>query len=337
MNGGRGCQSITIRPYQALCAICSVGKGGSVPNNGKIERLLDAVRKNPDTPVTLRCNVGDVFSFQDPGTEDDTPEGAEFNRRRDLEILMRLNFVPGETVTARILFNRLLDRIETVSGICCYDSSGSGSDAWKGCPMARSGNYERGRKAGINAIIAPRSGEELEREKEESLRAMHAARRTGIRVRPHILVCSVCQYGSGVRPPYREDNLPELLQLALKEPDTLVTMAEGADWMMCAPCPNRAPGLNACGNVKGSGGGTNQLRDLRTLQKLGLTYGATLKAGELYRLIFERIPSTLDICRFESPSPSVWWDDCGARTKNNESYAKGREALMREFSRQSPK
>ena len=331
MEEVRGCPSITIRPYQALCAVCSIGKGSSEPKDEKMKRLLDAVRKNSDAPVTLRCNVGDVFTFQDPGTEDDTPEGAEFNRRRDLEILQRLNFIPGVTVTARILFNRLLDRIETVSGICGYDATTS--DVWKGCPMAKSGNYERGRKMGITSIIAPRSMEELEKEKKESLEAMYGARKTGIRVRPHILVCAVCQYGSGVRPPYREDNLPELLQLVLKEPDTLITMAEGADWMMCAPCPNRAPELNACVNIKGSGGLTNQLRDLRTLQKLGLTYGATMRAGELYKLIFERIPSTLDICRFESPSPSVWWDDCGARTTNNESYEKGREMLMREFSR----
>jgi hypothetical protein len=280
-------------------------------------------------PITLRCNVGDVFAFQDPGTGDDTPEGAEFNRRRDLEVLLRLNFVPGETVTARILFNRLLDRIASVSGICGYESVTS--DAWKGCPKAKSGCYEKGRGRGITAIIPPRSEKDLEREKKESLEAMYGARTTGIKVRPHILICAACQYGGGLRPPYKEDNLPELIQLVLKEPDTLITMAEAADWMMCAPCPNRTPELNACVNVKGSGGLTNQLRDLRTLQKLGLTYGATMRAKDLYRLILERIPSTLDICRFDSLTPSVWWDGCGARTTDNESYQKGREALMREF------
>lgn len=280
-------------------------------------------------PITLRCNVGDVFTFQDPGTQDDTPEGVEFNRRRDLEVLLRLNFVPGETITARILFNRLLDRITSVSGICGYDSVTS--NTWRGCPKAKSGNYERAHQLGISAII-PRRGEgEMEREKAESLRAMYEARTTGIKVRPHILVCAACQYGSGVRPPFKEDNLPELIQLVLKEPDTLITFAEAADWMMCAPCPNRAPELNACVNVKGSGGLPNQLRDLRTLQKLGLTFGTTMKARELFKLIFERIPSTLEICRFDSPNPSVWWDDCGARITDNESYHKGREALMREF------
>jgi len=78
--------------------------------------ILEAVRKNSEMPITLRCNVGDVFLLQDPGMEDDTPEGAAFSRGRDLDILLRLNLVPGVAVTAKIIFNRLLDRIETVSG-----------------------------------------------------------------------------------------------------------------------------------------------------------------------------------------------------------------------------
>ena len=152
-----------------------------------------------------------------------------------------------------------------------------------------------------------------------------------IPVRPHILICAVCQYGGGVRPPFKADNLPELLQLMLRKPDTRITLAEGADWMMCAPCPNRAPRLNACVNVKGIGGLTNQLRDVRTLQKLGLTYGATMNARELYKRILERIPSTLEICRLDSPTPSVWWDPCGEMTTNKEEYEKGREMLMKEL------
>ncbi len=67
------------------------------------------------------------------------------------------------------------------------------------------------------------------------------------------------------------------------------------------------------------------------LQMLGLSYGSTMKAKELYKLILERIPSTLELCRMEDATPSVWWDACGARTPNNSSYEKGREMLMREF------
>ena len=278
-------------------------------------------------PITLRCNVGDVFAYQDPGTAGDTPGSVEYNIKRDLETLFRLNLMPGATVPARILFNRLLDRISTVTEIC-GDCTASG-DAWNGCPMAGSGGYERAREKGISAVIPPRSQEEMSREKVESLEAMYTAR--SIKSRPHILMCAVCMHGDGIRPPYDGDNLPELIELIRQERDTLITLAPGADWMMCAPCPTRAPGLNACVNVKGSGGLTNQLRDLRMLQKLDLTYGATMNGRELYKLIFERIRSTVDICRFDSPDPSVWWDGCGVRTTNFENFEKGKRMLLQEF------
>ena len=278
-------------------------------------------------PITLRCNAGEVFGYQAPGTADDTPDGAEYNVRRDLEILYKLNLSPGCTLPARIVFNRLLETIEEVSGICGYCSVTS--DAWKGCPKASSGNYKRGRKKGIDAIIPPRTEQEMKKEKVESLKAMYKAK--AIPLRPHLLMCAVCQYGGGTRPPYPEDNLPELIELMLKEPDTLVTLVPYADWMMCAPCPVRAPQLNACVHNKGSGGLPNQLRDLRVLQKLGLTYGSTVKARDLYKLIFKRISGMLEICRLDHSKPSVWWSGCGSATTESENYQKGRKLLMAEL------
>jgi hypothetical protein len=169
----------------------------------------------------------------------------------------------------------------------------------------------------------------MARDKETSLRTLHAA--TSVTIRPHILLCAVCQYVGGTRPPFKPDNLPDLLDLILlKNPDLLVTLAQGADWMMCAPCPSRVAKLNACVNVLGSGGLSNEKRDLDMLQKLGLRYGTTMKARELYRLIFEKIPTTQEICRRENPSPSVWWDGCGENNleQGNQNYEKGRRELM---------
>ena len=315
---------MTLRPYQFLCAICSLDDGGQGANDVKSREILEAVRKNPDMPIVLRCNVGGVFAYQDTGTSDDTPEGAEFNVRRDLEILYKANLIPGCALPARVILNRLLDTISKVSGICGYHSVTS--DCWRGCPKANSGCYEKGRGLGIKGIIPPRSKSEMDKEKAESLIMMRRAE--AIRVRPHILLCAVCQYGGGIRPPFPEDNLPELIELILKKPDTRLIMASHADWMMCAPCPNRAPGLNGCVSNKGSGGLPNQMRDLRVLQKLGLAYGSTLKARDLYKLIFERIPGTLAICRIEHSEPSVWWTNCGAAAADSESYAKGRKMLI---------
>jgi len=292
--------------------------------NGRSREILDAVRQTPDMPITLRCHAGDVFVYQDADTSEDTPEGAEFNVRRDLEILHKLNLFPGCTLPARILFYRLLAQIDDVAGICGYGSITS--DAWRGCPRAGSGNYARGRARGIEAIIPPRTEPEMAQAKEESLAAMHAAE--SIRVRPHILLCSICQYGGGTRPPYPEDNLPELLALILEKPDTRITLAPYADWDMCAPCPYRDNRLNACVNNRGSGGLPNQMRDLRVLQKLGLTYGSTLPARELYRRIFNRISGTLEICRLEQVHPSVWYTGCGEAKTDSEAYEQGKQLLM---------
>ena len=117
----------------------------------------------------------------------------------------------------------------------------------------------------------------------------------------------------------------------LEKPDTQITLAPFADWMMCAPCPYRVPGLNACVNNRGSGGLPNQLRDLRVLQRLGLAYGQTVNARDLYRLILERIPGTLEFCRIEHSKPSIWWTGCGSATVDSENYEKGRRLLAAEL------
>ena len=323
---------LAVRPYQLLCAVCSLGGGGAVPKADRIGRILDAVRNAPDMPVTVVCNAGDVYSRQDPGADEDTPEGAEYNRKRDLDILQRMNWAPGTTLPARAAFLSVLKMFPTVAGVCGYDAVTS--DDWKGCGRARSGYYEKGREKGIGAIIPRRTDEEMAREKEASLKALYAA--AEVAVRPHLLLCSVCQYAGGTRPPFKPDNLPEFLQMVLTEkPEVPVRLVRQADWMMCAPCPHRVPALNACVNILGSGGMSNEKRDLDVLQKLGLRYGAVMPARELYRRIFATITTSYDICRREgSACPSVWWDrNCGEPDpgRRHTLYEKGRAELMARF------
>jgi hypothetical protein len=324
---------LAIRPYQLLCTVCSLGEEGNDPAEqyGKGRQIRDAIRKNPDIPVTLACSAGPLYAYQESGMKEDTPESEEFNRKRDLDVLQILGLAPGCTLPARALFKTLLMGVSTVSGICGYGTATG--KAWKGCPKAESGNYERGCEKGINALISPRTEEEMAREKEKSIQALNSA--DVVTVRPHILVCAVCQYGDGVRPPYKEDNLPELLELILKRnPDILIKMARGADWMMCAPCPGRIPELNSCSHVWGSGELDSQKRDLDVLQKLGMQFGDAMKARELYRLIFERITTTHgipDVCLKYNSQPSVWWDECAGclyQANPKAKYEKGKRELM---------
>ena len=323
---------LSIRPYQVLCLICgSVDERKDGPRRRGARRLLRAMAKDPDQPIRLVCNAGDVFAYQDPGTREDAPEGAAFNIKRDFDILRRLNLIPGAVVPARVLLQLVLKAIPCNQRICA--PSHTTSRAWKGCPRARMAHYANGIRAGIEAIIPRRPAVALQSEKQASLAKIACGK--GIRIRPHILMCAVCQYGNGVRPPYAEDNLPELIDLVFNQGVNLpLTLVRGADWDMCAPCPYRVPERNAC-VIFGSGGLFNEVKDLNVLQALGLTYGTTLKAPDLFRLIFRKIPRGYGVCGLPSdglPDTSPWRDTCG-NSKGPYGYEKGRRQLMKKVRR----
>jgi hypothetical protein len=324
---------VAVRPYQLLCTICALGRPGTQPQDPKLKKLFDTVQKSPDVPLALHCNAGDVYVYQNPGPADDGDGSPEFNRKRDMEILQRLDMAPGEVQPARIALARVFTRIRSVAGICTFGATTS--PAWRGCPRAASGDYERGHKRGLAAIVPPRTAAAMARDKETSAKVLYEGR--GVKVRPHILLCSVCQYGGGTRPPFKPDNLPEMLELVLtKRPDLPITLVQGADWMMCAPCASRSVALNACvcGPNK-SGGLYNEMKDLNVLQRVGLTYGSTLPAREMYLRILEKIPTVEGACAIKVeglPSYSIWYDPCGQSAHPN--YTKGRSEILAKL--QSP-
>jgi hypothetical protein len=318
-----------IRPYQLLCLVCALGENEVGPKAGTLKNLLAEIRANPDAPITLYADAGVGFAFQNRAA-DDGDGSREFSQRRDLAILHRLDIPPGEALPARILLHRLLKSIGSVEKIC--GAGAATSDAWKGCAKAGSGCYERGCKRAVESLMPGRSEKEMACEKKASIDALRQAH--AVRVRPHILVCSICQYGAGVRPPYKEDNLPELLHTILTDrPDLSVTLVPGADWMMCAPCPHRDPRTGWCviGHIK-SGGLYNELKDLNVLRQLGLTYGTTMKARDVYHRILEKISTVVDVCALDAggkPPYSLWRDGCGSDPElAQKGYIKGKDALL---------
>ena len=81
--------------------------------------------------------------------------------------------------------------------------------------------------------------------------------------------------------------------------------------------------LGAC-----SRGLRDQKKDLDVLQKLGLKYDDTLPARNLFALLYERIPSTREICSFgDGVVRASEWSICGG-ADGNEAYRKARAANM---------
>ena len=170
------------------------------------------------------------------------------------------------------------------------------SDTWRGCAQAGSGNYEKGRALGINAIIPPRDPQEKAQSKQASAAAIYQA--PTLRIRPHHLLCMSCFHGGKDKKlaPIAEDNLFEAIDVIQKQPDIPVTLIAGV-CMICPPCGKYDPANKLC--VGGhSMALRDQKKDLDVLQKLGLKYGDTLPARQLFQLLYERILSTREICGY---------------------------------------
>ena len=286
--------------------------------------ILATVRKTPQVLIRLRCNTESVYRFLNPGLQENSPEGELFNAKRDLDVLQKLGLVPGCVRPAIDVFERLLKNIATCQGICGYEAVTS--ETWRGCSRAASGAYEKGHARGLDAVITPRDDAEKARAKETSVAAIYQAQT--LRIRPHHLMCMSCFYGARLEKiaPIEEDNLFEAIDAIHKNPDIPVTLVAGC-CMICPPCSRYDPETNLCVGGR-SMALRDQKKDLDVLQKLGLKYGDTLPARKLYQQLFDKIPSTRDICGYgdgEKRAPE--WSVCGT-PEGSEAYRKARAANL---------
>jgi hypothetical protein len=217
-----------------------------------------------------------------------------------------------------------LANVPTAKGICGYETVTS--ETWKGCQRAASGNYEKGHALGINAIIPPRDEQEKAEFKRTSVAAIYQAKT--LQIRPHHLMCMSCFYGGRMEKlaPIKEDNLFEAIDAIHKYPEIPLELVPGC-CMICPPCSHYEPETNLCLGGR-SMALRDQKKDLDVLQKLGLNYGDTLPARELLERLYEKIPSTRDICGYgdgEVRAPE--WRICGD-PEGNETYGKAREAML---------
>jgi hypothetical protein len=299
---------VKVRPHHLMCLHCLKG-GGDPPDRetANLDGLLAELEADRNTLLTLETAfdcMGGPTTFptkHDPAT-----------RRKDLQVLRALNLVPDETRCAFWMLGTWMpDKLPTLEGIC--ELGGESGPAWKECPVAYTGAYEKGLAAGI---VKQRTKEEMEAAKKASCEEMYAAER--LRIRAHHLLCMMGYYGSGREEPLAADNLYEAIVIMRENPEIEVELIEGA-CMICPPCSGYDPGREICDAGCAL---RDRLKDLNTFQVLGLQPGDVRTARELYDLIWERIPDIRAIC--ENPGNLIpEWANCGGVTSDK--YQKARD------------
>lgn len=294
-----GEECLAVRPHHLLCLFCLQG-GGNPPDRevGLLDLVLKRVQANRNLMLTMETAFNATGG---PANEPALYDPA--TRRKDLQVLQQLNLAPGDTRPAHWLLRDYIPRyFPTLWNVC--DLGGETGPAWKECPECRSGAYRQGLQAGI---ITLRSAEDMAECKRWSCEQVETTGR--LRLRPHHLLCIMDFWGLGNDAPIAGDNLWEPLIRMRDNPDIEVELVEGA-CMVCPPCHAWDPERNIC---DGACGLRDRLKDLNTLQKLGLAPGEVRTARELYDLIWERITDIQQICGNMNTTVLEWHDCAGVR------------------------
>jgi hypothetical protein len=318
---------LDVRPFQIMCLICWLGRqDDKKPNAEKHKLLFSRLHKKPLQLIRLCCNVDAYYHYQNPGADDNTPEGGWFNVKRDLDIMQKLGLVPGDTRPAHELFNRFSEKIKDTGNICGF--KGCSIKTWEGCAFAGCGDYEAGLAKNITEkIFPPRSSEELDNEKEKGIAEIQKARI--LNLIPMHLMCLACFHkdGGGLGP-IKDDLLFEVWEKIRETPEIPVRIVR-KDCMICKSCKVFNPNLKMCVHGGKIGAELRQLhKELNILQTLGLEFDDILPANKLFKLVKDKIPSNYKICAYDSGViTSCEWNICCCEIKpeGTKNYTDGLE------------
>ena len=314
--------AIEMPARQLLGTVCVLGGADCplFPRKQDALAVLDRVRRDPAVSIRLTSDADRIPHYTMLTTDDYSRVDRDgvFNRKRDLDVLQRLGLTPGDTRRSRYLYELLLERVETPDGICACDTPN-----WEGCPLARSGAYDKVRAGGWREIVFDRT----EGEKAEARRLSVERIRNDpvLRIRPHHLMCMSCWYGASLGEGERgNDTLDEVYQRIRRDPDVQIMLVEG-NCEACHCCDGFHPESTRC--VHAGGLIRDYKKDLAVFQKLGMMPGDRMNARALLKLIYERIPSTTDVCGYGAgETTSQEWRVCGG-PEGNAGYRKARETL----------
>jgi len=129
---------IAIRAHHLLCIVCFAGRNDHdrpIPEDNLYEAWMK-FREDPDIPVTLVEGPGECCICP-PCHSYIPPRGVCVaachlrDRKKDLDTFVALGLSPGDTLSARELYRRIMERIPKASAICGYEENTS--PEWTSC------------------------------------------------------------------------------------------------------------------------------------------------------------------------------------------------------------
>ncbi len=145
---------VVIRAHHLLCIVCHLGRypqGQPLAEDNLCEALMK-FRENPDIPVTLvegpqACCICPPCHAFVPDRGICVALCHLRDRKKDLDTFVALGLNPGDTLSARELYRRILEKIPRVGVICGFAQDNS--PEWTSCGGAFDGQYEQGLARGV--------------------------------------------------------------------------------------------------------------------------------------------------------------------------------------------
>ncbi len=145
---------IYIRAHHLLCIVCYIGNEKNdvpLPEDNLYETWMK-MRENPDIKVTIVEGPGKCCIC--PPCHSYIPERGICvaachlrDRKKDLDTCVAIGITPGDTLTAKELYERIYKKIPHVTSICSYEKTTNYE--WQGCGGANIGRYETGLGRGV--------------------------------------------------------------------------------------------------------------------------------------------------------------------------------------------
>jgi hypothetical protein len=155
--------TLKIRPHHLMCICCFFGGRELVPvEEDNLFEAIDIIRAKPDFPIELVCGPCIIcppcHNYFPSFGRCVSPDGMALrDELKDLDVLQILGLKYGDVLSARELYKRLFEKVQSTTQICGY------GDGIERCPEFRvcgsikgSVDYSKARSVGLDIFEPPK-------------------------------------------------------------------------------------------------------------------------------------------------------------------------------------